>query len=94
MKASVIFALIPAVLAAPNVIGARQVPATTTTSSTTTSSTPCPTPPVPSQCADKPDVYMVCMNQKLWCRYTDPTYHTPAFVPTDDPCPACMPSNP
>lgn len=93
MKASIFFALLPAVLAAPNGIHARQDAPTTTTSSAIASSTDCP-PPVPPQCADKPDVYMVCMLQTLWCRYTDPIYHTPAFVPTSDPCPACLPSNP
>ncbi|KAI0005839.1 hypothetical protein F4779DRAFT_597393 [Xylariaceae sp. FL0662B] len=89
MKASISFTLLSTALAAPNAIDRRDATPTIITS-TTTSTIPCVTPPVPTQCAGKPDVSMVCMVNYLWCRYTDPIYHTPSFIPLWESCPSCM----
>ncbi|KAI5920422.1 hypothetical protein F4810DRAFT_713599 [Camillea tinctor] len=93
MKSTFLLTLLPAVLAAPNLMQGRQDSTTTTTSAptTTTSDLPCPTNP--DNCAARGG-HLICLNAGVWCRYTDPTRGTPAFFPVDlaGPCPSCLPS--
>ncbi|KAI1505394.1 hypothetical protein F5X99DRAFT_367841 [Biscogniauxia marginata] len=92
MKTSVLLALLPAVLAAPNVMVARQDTTTTTSATTTASDLPCPI--TPANCAEREDGHLICLNSAVWCRYTDPARHTPAFFPVNltAPCPSCLSS--
>ncbi|KAI0593789.1 hypothetical protein F4775DRAFT_576535 [Biscogniauxia sp. FL1348] len=105
MKSTLLLALLPAagVLAAPNLMQGRQdssvtsITTSATTSSvtsttTTTSDLPCPT--TPDNCAERQDGHLICLNSRVWCRYTDPTRGTPAFFPLDltAPCPSCLPT--
>ncbi|KAI0867440.1 hypothetical protein GGS24DRAFT_293916 [Hypoxylon argillaceum] len=90
MRASFIFALLPATCTFAAMIPRQDSTSSAAPSATSSPAIPCPT--APDNCASKLNGHLICLNARTWCLYTDTTRYTPAFFPVDleNPCAPCL----